>query len=211
MDPVSIGLALGPLGLYLLYIGRINLFHHPVLLNGTRDIVVLGAGLSGMIFIGPYHLLMPPAAMIRFGALAWLLLAVLYALCLILLSNKLYPRLVIYNMKEQQLRPVLTATMHRLGWDHRWDENVLTILNHGIQLEMDFFSPLKNITLRRTSALQSRGSWQRLEHILRAELQLVQVEPNRPGKLLFWGGLLILSGCSAWIIFDPSQLVYSIF
>jgi len=211
MDPISIGLALGPLALYLLYMGKINLSPRPVLLNGTWDICALGAGLSGMIFIGPYNLLMPPAAMIRFGAFVWILLAVLYALCLILLSSKLHPRLVIYNMTEQQLRPVLTATMHRLGWDHRWAENVLTVSNHGIQLEMVFFSPLKNITLRRTSALQNRGTWRRLERVLQAELQLVRVEPNRPGKILFWGGLLILSGCCAWIIFDPSQVVYSIF
>ncbi len=211
MDSSAIGLALGPLGLYLLYMGKINLSRRPVLLNGNWDIFVLGIGLSGMIFIGPYPLLIPPAAMIRFGPFVGLLLAVLYGLCLILLASKLHPRLVIYNVTEQQLQPALTAAMHQLEWDHRWAGNVLTISNHEIQLEMDFFSPLKNITLRRTSALQSRYNWQRLELALRAELQLVAVEPNRIGKLLFWSGILILSGCGVWIIFNPSQFVYSIF
>lgn len=211
MDSISIGLALGPLAFYLLYIGKINLLHRPVLLNGTWDIFALGAGLSGMIFLGPYHLLMPPAAMVRFGAFVWLLLAILYALCFVLLSSKLQPRLVIYNMTEQQLRPVLAAAAHRLGWESRWAENVLTFSTHEIQLEMDFFSLLKNITLRRTSVMQNHGNWRRLERALQAELQVVKVAPNPPGKILFWGGLLILGGCGGWILFDQSQFLDSIF
>ena len=49
MDPFRLCLALGPVAIYLLLIGAINMFRRPFLVSGTRDTATLGLALSGFL------------------------------------------------------------------------------------------------------------------------------------------------------------------
>lgn len=211
MDSIFLPLAVGPLALYLLLFGWLNLSHRPVLINGARDIYALGVAVAGMVFVGPFNLFLPEPARIRFGFLAWVLVAILYVLCVILLALLVRPRLIIYNMTLQQLNSVLTALMDRMGWKYDRSNNILAISHLKIQCEIDAFSPLRNIVLRSTSAEQSYHGWRRLEAALGTEFEGVEVQPNPFGKLMILLGLLGLGVCCAGFLAKRTLILQGFF
>lgn len=211
MNSVFFPLAFGPLAVYLLLFGCLNLSRRPILMSGTRDIYALGVAVSGMVFAGPFNLFLPEPARIRFGFFVWLLVAVLYVLCVILLTMLVRPRLVIYNMTLQQLGPVLTAMMERMGWKYDWSGNIVTISHLKVQCEIDSFSSFRNIVLRDVSAGQRRNDWQRFGVALRAELKAIEVVSNPLGKLMVCFGLLGLGFCFAWILAKRSLILPGFF
>src|ERR1700677_3412405 len=100
-------LAWGPLAIYLLVLGWINLRPRPLVVSGARETAALGLALAGPVLIGPAQLLLPPAATQHFGAWIWLLLASLYVLAVTLAILVARPRLVIFNIGLPELRAIL--------------------------------------------------------------------------------------------------------
>ena len=80
MDPFHLCIALGPLGVYLLLMGIINLMPRPFLTNGARDTAALCIAISGFVVAGPMELFLPDVANVRLGPFVWFLLLGLYAL-----------------------------------------------------------------------------------------------------------------------------------
>ena len=80
MDPLHTVIAIGPLGVYLLLIGLLNLGRRPFVTTGGRDLAALGVGISGLMIAGPMELFMPEAPARHFGGFVWLLLIALYGL-----------------------------------------------------------------------------------------------------------------------------------
>ena len=66
-DPLHLAIALGPLAVYFLLVGMINLSSRPLVTTGARDAAALGVGLSGLVFAGPMELFLPEDAAIHFG------------------------------------------------------------------------------------------------------------------------------------------------
>src|SRR4051812_131679 len=102
METIYLCVALGPLALYFLMLGLVNLSHRPLLVTGARDAAALGLALAGFVIVGPMQLFMPEQAATQFGPYVWLLMVSFYALCVslwILLSR---PRLVIYNVSPSE-------------------------------------------------------------------------------------------------------------
>ena len=52
MDPVPLAIAFGPLALYLLLMGAINLGRRPRVISGARDAAMLAIALSGLLIVG---------------------------------------------------------------------------------------------------------------------------------------------------------------
>ena len=108
MDPLHTIIAIGPLGIYLLVIGMLQLSRRPFVTSGGRDQAALAVGISGLVVAGPFELFMPDAPARQFGGFIWILLLALYGLgctLAILLSR---PRIVVYNVRGDDLRiPVL--------------------------------------------------------------------------------------------------------
>ena len=117
MDPFRLCLALGPMAMYLLLLGSINLARRPRLVSGVRDAATVALAVSGLIIVGPMELFFPFRAAARFGPHVWLLLLALYALCTILWLLMLRPRLVIYNISVDKLRPILADAVDSLDAD----------------------------------------------------------------------------------------------
>src|SRR5579862_4982844 len=111
MDSLRFCLALGPLAIYLLLIGGINLSRRSWVITGSRDLAALGVGLSGFIIVGPIELLMPQHAANQFGPYIWLMLLVMYSLALSLAVLMSRPRLTIYNVSASELRAILAEVI----------------------------------------------------------------------------------------------------
>ncbi len=61
MDPFRICLALGPIAVYLLLLGGINLHRRPLVVSARAIWPHWGWRLSGAVIVGPLELFMPVA------------------------------------------------------------------------------------------------------------------------------------------------------
>jgi hypothetical protein len=200
MDPLRLCLALGPVAIYLLLLGMINLSRRPVLVSGARDTATLALALSGLIVIGPMELFFPYSAAARFGDWVWLLLVALYVLSVVLILLLLRPRLVIYNISVDKLRSLLADAVERLDADAHWAGDSLALPQLKVQLYIDNYPPLRNVSLVSTGSSQSQAGWRRLELVLLAALARAEVPRNPRGWSLLAAGLLILSGLAAAVV-----------
>lgn len=191
MDPFRTCLALGPVAVYLLVLGAINLARRPLLVTGTRDYAALGLALLGLVIVGPIELFFPITAAIRLEMTVWILLLALYAMLLVLLLLLMRPRLVIYNISTEELRPVLAEVVTELDAEARWAGDSLALPNLGVQLHLDNVPSLRNVSLVSSGPLQNHQGWRRLELALAAALGEIEVSRNyRAISFLTTGGMI---------------------
>ena len=126
-EPLAIFLAVGPVAIYLILLGAINLARRPFLVSGTRDFAVLALAAAGMFIVGPMELFFPTVASLRFGANVWILMIGLYVLMAVCLVLFFRPRLVIYNIAAEELRPILADLAAKLDAEARWAGDNLSL------------------------------------------------------------------------------------
>ena len=193
MDPVHLAVAVTPLALYLLRLGMLNLFRWPVVKNGARNIGLLGFALSGFVIVGPMALFLPNAAAIAFGPWVWLLLIIFYALCITLWILLARPRLIIYNATIDLVRPVLADVAARLDSEVRWAGDSVVLPQANVQLHLESYLPMRNVSLVAIGERQSYTSWQRLERELQTALRSTEVQRNPRAFSFLAIGLLMAS------------------
>jgi hypothetical protein len=206
MDPFRLCLALGPVAMYLLLLGSLNLSRRPLLVSGVRDAAALALAVSGLVIVGPIELFFPSHAAMRFGPHVWLLLLVLYVMCVVLVLLSLRPRLVIYNISVDKLRPVLAELVEQLDTEARWAGDSLALPGLGVQLYIDNFASLRSASLISAGGSQSHQGWRRLEIALGDALAREEMSRNPRGLLLLGAGLLIIAGL-LWAIAQNPQAV----
>ena len=210
MDPLHLCIALSPLSVYLLVLGVINLSRRPLVTNGARDAAALGVGISGFVVVGPMELFVPEATMLRLGAFVWVLLLTFYAMCLTLFVLLMRPRLVIYNIRPDQVRPMLADLVHELDRESRWAGECLIIPNLGVQLYVETSAGMRNVRLIATGSQQNYEGWQRLEKSLSTSLRQVQSVRNPYGFSLVFFALLMIGTVTFWIVQDADTVAHSL-
>jgi len=210
MDTFSACLAFGPLAIYLILLGLINLGRRPLVIGGTRETLSLGLALAGLIIVGPMQLFMPEQAAARFGEIVWIMLLGFYVLCLTLIVMLSRPRLVVYNISPQELRLALDAAARRIDADAVWAGKTLCLPLARVHLHVENFPPLGNVALLATGSDQSPGGWRRLEMALRETLRQA---PGAAGPHGFWmlvSGVLTLVALAYWVADDPQTIAQGI-
>jgi hypothetical protein len=193
MDPAHLAVALTPLAIYLLRLGTLNLLRWPVVKSGARNIAFLGFGLSGFVAVGPMALFLPNAAAITFGPWVWMLLLIFYALCITLWILLARPRLIVYNATVDLVRPVLADVAARLDSTGRWAGDSLALPELGVQLHLDAYPPMRNVSIVAIGDRQSFTGWQRLQQEMRTALRATEVTRNPRGFSFLAIGLLMAS------------------
>ena len=193
MDPFRLYLAFGPVAIYLLLLGVVNLGRRPLLVSGGRDAAALALAVSGLVIVGPIELFFPFDAAIKLGTVVWVLLLGLYFLCVLLWLLSLRPRLIVYNISIDKLRPVLADVVQQLDADAHWAGDGLVLHGLNVQLYIDDFAPLRAVSLISAGGRQSRAGWRRLEASLDAALASETNTRNPRGVTLISAGLLGLS------------------
>jgi hypothetical protein len=189
MDPLHLCIAIGPLAAYLVMLGLVNLSRRPRTASGTLDRIGLGIALSGLVIVGPIELFLPQAAADHYGPFVWFLLLGSYSLCVTLWLLTARPRLVVYNAPADQVRPVLETVVARLDSDARWAGDSLLLPQLGVQLHLEYYPALRNLSLVAIGERQSYTGWQRLHRELAAALRQVEVRPSMAGAMLLLAGL----------------------
>lgn len=187
----SILTALIPLSFYLVFLGMINLSQKTRVLTGRQDLIALSFGVAGLLIVGPLHIFLPPAGMIRFGNHVWYPMVVLYLFGVLWISMISRPRLVFYNLNYEDFFRIFGYVIEREVWTDRRHGNVMQIKELGIQFEILAVEATKNITLRATRAEQSNTGWRVLQKALQAELLSHSAAPNAYGWIYLACGFVV--------------------
>lgn len=211
LDPLATCIALGPLAVYLLLLGFINLGRRPWLTTGARDTAGLAVAVAGLIVVGPMELFLPADAVGNFQAFVWLLLISFYVLSVTLLILVQRPRLVVYNVTADVLRPVLAEVAAQLDPDVRWAGSSLALPRQRIELHMEALAPLRNVSLVASHDQQNIEGWQRLETALAGALARIEVPRNPSGALLVAASLAFVSLIYWRLYSDPQGVAQAFF
>jgi hypothetical protein len=215
MEPFQRCLALGPIAIYLVLLGVINLARRPLVVSGGRDAAALGLAVSGLVFVGPIALLFPENVAAHFGPAGtkylWLMFVGLMVICLIMVLLVLRPRLVIYNISVDQLRPILAEVVERMDADARWAGDSLFLPGLGVQLHFESFGWMRNVSLVSAGPKQDYQGWSRLEAELSAALRGIEVPWNPSGLMLLSVGNVLVIGLALAIIRDPQAIARTVF
>lgn len=210
VDPLHVGIALGPLAVYFVVLGLVNLFRRPLVTTGARDAAALGLCVAGLVIVGPMDLFLPEAADVRFGWKVWPLLLSLYGLCLTLVVLLMRPKLIIYNVTTDQLRPILAAVVAELDSDARWAGDSLVLPKIGVQLHVEPVGALRTAELVAAGPEQSYLGWRRLEAALAAGLKQSKGTRNPYGPLPLILGLLMIALVTALTVSNPQAVAQSL-
>jgi hypothetical protein len=209
-EPFAICLAAGPVAIYFVTFGAINLARRPFLVSGGRDFAVLALAATGLVIVGPMQLFYPAVASLRFGANVWVLLVALYVMIVICLVLFLRPRLVIYNIAAEELRPVLADVASKLDPDARWAGDSLSLPTLGVQLHIDCVAKMRNASLVSSGPSQNHQGWRRLELALQAALANVEVPRNTRAVGLLSAAAIILLFLVLAVSSDPQSVAQAI-
>jgi hypothetical protein len=205
MDSLHVCIALGPVAMYLLVLGAINLSPRPFLTTGTRDLATLGIAISGFAVAGPMELFLPVRAIGFWGpAITWGLMFGIYVLGLLLVVLTLRPRLVIYNATSDQVLQVLDELVKRLDPLASWAGHSLSLPNLGVHLHVEPLHLLRNVQLVSAGPIQNFAGWRQLEMELGTALRSVQGARNPAGFCLMTVGLSLVLAITFWLSRDPS-------
>jgi uncharacterized membrane protein len=215
MEPFHQCLALGPVAIYLLLLGAINLMRRPFVVSGGRDAAALGLAVSGLILVGPMTLFFPQSLAVHFGPAGtrylWLMSIGFVAMCLVMVLLTLRPRLNIYNISVDQFRPILAEVVERMDPDARWAGDCLFLPAFGVQLHLESFNWMRNVSLASSGPKQDYQGWSRLEADLTAALEGFESPRNLAGMMLLGVGVALVIGLALAIIHDPQAIARTVF
>lgn len=197
MDSLHFCIAVVPFAVYLLMIGLLNLRRHPFVTTGARDAATLGIGVVGFVIAGPMELFFPEGAASQFGAWVWVSLIVFYGLCVSLMVLLMRPRLVIYNVSLEELRPILSKIALELDPKSRWIGNALVVPQLKVHMHVEAVEWLRNVQMLAGGNQQSMEGWLRMERELKQHMVKVAVGPNVMGvPFLIVSGLLAVAAAT---------------
>jgi hypothetical protein len=210
IDPFRFAIAVIPLASYLLVLGAINARRRPLVVSGSSDTFALGTALVGLAFVGPIELFRPEAATTELGNYIWLALIVLYGLFVLLVTLLSRPRIVVYNVSQEELHPFLAETAARLDPDARWAGNHLSMPRLGVQLHLDGLELMRNVSLSSSGGRQDVDGWHKLTRALAESLTSVRVKPN-PRAIGFLLVAVVLFATSLTLLWrNPVELAQAV-
>lgn len=210
VDPFRLAIALVPLAAYLLLLALVNLRRRPFITSGSSDLAALGVALSGLAFVGPLELFRPEAATAEFGNYIWPIMLVFYWLWVLLAVLVARPRLVVYNASAEELHPVIAEAAARIDGESRWAGNSLSLPTLGVQLHLESFDLMRNVSLVASGGRQNLDGWRQLARELVTALRPVRVKPNPRGVGFLLVALLLLGGSLASLVNHPKELAYAV-
>jgi len=189
--------ALVPLGLYLVWIGSLHLRRRPVAVTGVLDILGLAAGLAGLAAVGPLPLLEPIAGPPPWGVVVLALVAALAAAVAALAAR---PRLVVYNVTREQLRPVVAGVAAGLDPTARWAGETVAIPGRGLQVQLDARGSMRCVSLVAVAPRTSPEGWAEFSRRVRTRLRTIR-RPVSPWAAAFIATGTLLVAAAGWLCY----------
>jgi len=165
-----------------------------VALSGHVDVALLTLGIAGMVIAGPLALLQPGA-----GTSAWTTAVLLLGFAVVVAGAVLAarPRMVIYNVGLDQMRPVVASVAAGLDPTARWAGETAALPARGLQVHLDERGPARTVSViaaGRTSA----EAWAEFSRRLRRAIRTIRVRPS-PWAWAFLTAGFAVALASAWL------------
>jgi len=194
LTEVPLWVALLPVAAYLVAVGCLHLRRRPVALSGHVDVALLTLGIAGMVIAGPLALLQPGA-----GTSVWTTAVLVLGFAVVVAGALLAarPRMVIYNVGLDQVRPVVASVASGLDPTARWAGETAALPARGLQVHLDERGPARTVSViaaGRTSA----EAWAEFSRRLRRAIRTVRVRPS-PWAWTFLGAGFAVASASAWL------------
>lgn len=182
-------------GLYLVCVGLFHLRRRPVAIAGGRDLALLAAAVAGPMIAGPLGILQPAGT-----GWPWRLVVPLVSFAFLtaiaLLATR--PRLVVYNVSLDQLRPVMAEIASRLDPEARWAGETVALPGRGVQVHLDGRGGMRSMSLVAIGAKTSPEGWADVTRRVRHAVRRVRVKRS-PWAAVFIGCGSLLLAASAWM------------
>jgi hypothetical protein len=190
-------------------LGLVNARRRPFVTTGGCDLAALGAALSGLVLVGPIELFRPEDASAQFGSYVWLFLLVFYWLCVWLAVLVAKPRLVVYNVREEQLRPIVAEVARKLDPQARWAGDSVALPKLGVQLHLECFEIMRHSSLVATGIKQNMAGWLQLSAELRTQLATLRVGANPRSVGLTLLAILLLAISVTNMLAQPHEVAHA--
>jgi hypothetical protein len=201
-DSIPLWLACLLPGLYLLGIAVVHVRHRPLAVPGGWDLAIVAAAVAGLAMAGPLDLIQPVA--IR-GPWRLVLPAVLCGLLVALAILVARPRLVVYNVTLEQLRPVVAQVAASLDRQSRSAGETVALPGRGIQVTLDGRTA-RCVSLAAIGGRTSPEGWAEFSRRVRRSVRVLRVRSS-PWAVVFAGCGIALVAASLWLALRPPLLV----
>jgi hypothetical protein len=205
MHHVTVMLATVPLwiacllpGLYLLGIAVVHLRRRPLAVAGSWDLALVAAAVTGLAMAGPLELIQPVAVR---GAWRLVLPAVLCGLLTALAILVTRPRLVVYNVTLEQLRPVVVQVASSLDRQARWAGETVALPGRGIQVTLDGRTA-RCVSLAAIGGRTSPEGWAEFSRRVRRAVRVLRVRSS-PWAAVFGGCGAAVVAAAVWLAVRP--------
>lgn len=193
LDPFRLLVATLPLGLYLLRVAILSLRGKPTVVSGVWEATWFGFGLSGLMMIGPIELFAPDTAFVAYGPYAWLMLLVMYGLCVSLYVLVQPPTLYLYNTTTDEAAAILTRAIGPLDPQAQQAGSTIVLPALDLEVRVETFATTRNVRLAASSVLQPPSTWQQFDKALRTA---IEASPSIRSGLAAW----ITLGVAMWLL-----------
>jgi hypothetical protein len=182
-------------GLYLVCVGLFHLWRRPVAISGGADLALLAAAAAGPMIAGPLDMLQPAGS-----GWPWRLVVPLVSFAFLtaiaMLATR--PRLVVYNVSLDRLRPVVAEIAARLDPEARWAGETVALPDRGVQVHLDGRGGMRSMSLVAIGVKTSPEGWADVTRRVRHAVRRVRVRPS-PWAAVFIGCGCLLLAASAWL------------
>ena len=185
--------ALLPLGLYLIGLGTVHLRRRPFMVSGAWDGMLLGASLLGMVIIGPLALVQPAAGR---SLWSWPMLLVVFALFVALCLLVSRPRVVVYNITVEQLRPLVAEIVSSLDPAARWAGESAAMPTRGLQVHIDGNGSMRSVNVVAVGERTSLEAWSEFCRRLRQSVGRLRVRSSPWGLPFALAGAAVVAGAT---------------
>jgi hypothetical protein len=199
LNSLPLWAALLPLGLYLLTLGGVHLRHRPLMVSGAWDGVLLAASVAGLVVVGPLALVQPAAGR---SLWSWPMLLVVFSLFVALCLLVSRPRVVIYNITVDQLRPLVAEAVSALDPAARWAGESVALPTRGLQLHIDGNGSMRSVNVIAVGERTSLEGWTEFCRRLRRSVRRLRVRTSPWGPVFAGAGLCVLA-FAAWFALRP--------
>ena len=188
-DSLPLGAAFLPLGIYLLVLGWVHLRRRPLAIAGVWDGILLGASLLGLVTVGPIALVRPAA-----GGSSWSWPMLILGFCLVVALCVLVsrPRLIVYNISVEQIRPLVAQVASDLDPQARWAGETVALPTRGLQVHLDGDGSLRTVSLIGVGRRSAHEGWSEFSRRVR------QASRRLPVRASPWGG--VFAGIGAVLV-----------
>jgi hypothetical protein len=175
LDTLPLWVALLPLAGYLLVLAALHLRRRPCVVSGTWDGILLATALAGLACAGPLALVRPAVGASLWG---WLLVLLIFSLVVAVCILAARPRLVIYNISAEQLRPLVAEVVAGLDADARWAGASVALPTRRLQLHLDNAGGMRCSSVIAVGERAAHESWTEFCRRLRQAVARLRVRPS---------------------------------